>query len=64
MGLGSLMGLVGKAVGMGVKHGPKIGKAFGKRDLGFFFEINLNSFLFSIISYFFFAIIVSPEIVF
>ena len=29
MGLGSLMNLVGKAVGMGMKHGPKIGKAFG-----------------------------------
>ena len=27
-------------------------KAFGKSDLGFFFEISLNSFLFSIILFF------------
>lgn len=29
MALGSLMALVGKAVGMGTKYAPKIGKAFG-----------------------------------
>jgi hypothetical protein len=29
MGMGSLMNLVGKAVGMGMKHGPKIGKTLG-----------------------------------
>lgn len=29
MGLGSLMGLVGKGIGLATKHGGKIGKAFG-----------------------------------
>lgn len=29
------------------KQTPKIVKAFGRSDFGFFFEINLNSFLFS-----------------
>jgi hypothetical protein len=29
MGLGSLMSLVGKGIGLATKHGPKIGKAFG-----------------------------------
>ena len=29
MGMGSLMNLVGKAVGIGMKHGPKIGKTLG-----------------------------------
>ena len=46
------------------KQTPNIVNAFGNRYLGFFFEINLNSFLFSIILYFFLAIIVSPPIVF